>query len=566
MKLYTHQEDAVEETLAALAFGSDNIIIEAPTSFGKSLVISELAKKLDTNVVILVNIGELIDQIAEHLDELGTEYSVLKAGRDSDFDSSKKIQIVMSQTFYARQDKINIKGDYIIQDEGHKEYDTDRTKAILRKLKPKGVIRTTATPFDQAGFALPGSEIIRTITVKQLTEQGYLCPIKYIVPKWAQKIDYSGVKKSGNDYSLSELEAITNKKQHFKKAIDSIKELKMEKEKGIVFCSSIEQADMFAEEMRKNKIFAESYHSKTKDQEEKMTAFKTGKNRMLKNPLAEDDSLFNKEETHKEGDPVHWIVSVSKLSIGFSVKDIKCMLSLRPTKVRSLFIQMIGRGCRVHPNKQFTYFIDCAQNTSTHGFHYEDYLPPERTYMSDDKKLIEDATKHLVMEDLASVLEDELSEVTREAYVLKLEELKEKLKKKPGQMTIKELGTSYEISKDIEEIISIGAEIMTRKFGRPISKAGREYDYSPDWLAEPYYVAFNEYPDMQKRWTKSTKTRIRNIIKEEKNFNAVRFFIEFLVNKHKEDSMSIIEEYRKEPEVVENIPNIDNIDIDDIPF
>lgn len=562
MKLYAHQQDAVEETLGALAFGSESINIEAPTSFGKSLVIAELAKQLDTNVVILVNIGELINQIAEHLDEIGADYSILKAGRDNLFDPKKKIQIVMSQTFYARREKINLIGEYIIQDEGHKEYDTDRTKAIVKALKPKGIVRTTATPYDQLGFALPGSEIIRTITVRELTEQGYLSPIKYIIPKWAQKVDYSSVKKTGADYSTSQLEEITNKTGHMQQAIDSIKELKMQSEKGIVFCSSIEQADMFAELMRKNKIFAESYHSETKDQEAKMTAFKTGENRILKNPLAEDDSLFNKEEMHVQGDQVHWIVSVSKLSIGFSVKDIKCMLSLRPTKVRSLFIQMVGRGCRIHPSKDFTYYIDCAQNVSTHGLHYEDYVPPERTYTEEDRNRILEATKELVMEDLASILEDNLTELTREQYVIKLQELKEKLKKKPSTMTIKELGTSYEISKDIEEIIAIGAEIMTRKFGRPISKAGREYDYSPDWLAETYYDAFNQFPEMEKRWTKATKTRIRNIIKEEKNFNAVRFFIEFLVQKHEEEMVSIVDEYRKpEPEI-----KIDDIDDDDIPF
>lgn len=582
MKLYTHQENAVEETLASLMFGSKNVVIEAPTSFGKSLVISELAKRVEGKVVILVNISILIDHIAEHLDEIGETYSILKAGREKDFKPDEKIQIVMSQTFYARKDKLNIAANYIIQDERHKEYATDRTKAIENSVKPEGIIGLTATPYDQQGFMLPNvCEIIRTISVKELEEKGYLCPIKYYVPKWSEKIDYSSIKKTGNDYGISDLEKITNRKEHMNLIIDSMNKLDAKSHKGIVFCSSIEQSDIFAELLRKNGYSAESYHSETEHSEEKMESFKTNNPVKIKNTNADKDSLFNEEELFIEKNTVKWIVAVDKISIGFSVNDITMMVSMRPTQVLSLFRQMIGRGCRTHKDKEFTIFLDCAQNTSTHGFHYEIYNPPIRTGDQDvDKKNLHIEKSKLTLEDLHVVLEDNLQEILRTDYELKINELKKKLEKEPQDMEFKELIDSFEIAKTHIQIISIGAEIMTRVNGSPISKANKPYKYDPNWICEGMQEKFDKYPDVEDKWKRALKTRTRNIIKENKNFNALKFFIDFLEEKYIEENTSFLadaikqkqkemEEQNYYEEEYENKRNyIPEIDIDDcdIPF
>ena len=175
MKLYKHQQQAVDEILfEAEVIGSKNIVLEAPTSFGKSLVIAELCKCLNGKVVVLVNIEPLIDQIAEHLDLLKVEYSILKAGREAEYDETHRVHIVMSQTFYARVDSVNIECDYLIQDEVHREYKTDRTNAVMRKLQPKSRIGLTGTPYDQSGCALVDADLVRTITIPELEDDGYV--------------------------------------------------------------------------------------------------------------------------------------------------------------------------------------------------------------------------------------------------------------------------------------------------------------------------------------------------------------------------------------------------------
>ena len=183
--LRPYQENIINETLAAVQFGSNNVVIDSPPASGKSIIISKTAQELSKqgNVVISITITALLDQIASHLDMIGQSYSILKAGRESEFNPDEKIQLVQAHTLHARISKSPITASYYLQDEVHREYMTDRTRDILNFLKPKARIGYSGTCYDQAGFALEGAEMLQTTTVKDLQSQGYLCPIKYLIPK-----------------------------------------------------------------------------------------------------------------------------------------------------------------------------------------------------------------------------------------------------------------------------------------------------------------------------------------------------------------------------------------------
>lgn len=224
----------------------------------------------------------------------------------------------------------------------------------------------------------------------------------------------------------------------------------------------------------------------------------------------------------------------------------------------------------VEPNKERAIYIDCAKNVSMHGFHTEVYDPPIKTdNPEENKRLIAKAKEHLEREDLSVCLEDDkLEPITREFYLQKLEALEEAKKEDLWELSLGELGKLINVSKTYREIILYGMIMYTRIYGRPISKRGFEYDYSLDFLLEE--ESFNKYPDQHKKWIKAIKTRLRTIIKEEKNFNSIKFFVsDFLVGRHEEElaimqseSESNMEEPIREHH---NIPEID-IDIDEIPF
>ena len=50
--LRQYQEDIIEETLAAVEFGSDNIVIDSPPGSGKSIIIAKTAQHMALKVFI----------------------------------------------------------------------------------------------------------------------------------------------------------------------------------------------------------------------------------------------------------------------------------------------------------------------------------------------------------------------------------------------------------------------------------------------------------------------------------------------------------------------------------
>ena len=596
-----YQSDIIDETLAAVEFGSYNIVIDSPAGSGKSIIIAKTAQHLALKgkVVISITITALLDQIAEHLDLVGQDYSILKAGRESEFDITKQVQLVQAHTLHARLSTTKVDADYFLMDEVHREYKTDRTSAILNFLNPKARIGYSGTCYDQAGFALENAEMLTTTTVQNLQDQGYLCPIKYFVPKWAEQVDFSQVKSSGNDYNNAELERIINTTEHLQLAIESMNQMDAKNKKTLVFCSSIEQADKFTNMLNQAGYEAMSFHSKSDNSDDILHAFKHNvpfKKTNKKQKDQDTGDLFEDMPMAMNSEPekyVRCLVSINRLGIGFDCPDVVLGVQLRPTMVRSLFIQQVMRMARTHSSKKFSEYLDLAQTTSRFGFHTDHYVPLQRTGdKALDKKAMQDLEATYALDDISVVLDsDEPTFITRDSYVAQLEAIKKSLEKDLKSMSIQDLAKAYDLAKTHTDVITIACLIYTWKYGKPVAKgSGHSYNYKPEqfWSASffgkpdfhvlhdmQYY--FDEFPTMQKQWIKSLKTRCRNIIKEELGLFRITGFIQFLRNKHVEESVSMIDEYRKPEEDSEEeysypIPlstkDFQMIDIDDseIPF
>ena len=243
-------------------------------------------------------------------------------------------------------------------------------------------------------------------------------------------------------------------------------------------------------------------------------------------------------------------------------------------------------------HKQYTEYLDVAQCTSRFGFHTDHYIPLQRTGdRAVDKKAMQDLESTYALDDINVVLDsDEPTFITRDSYVAQLEAIKKSLEKDLTSMSIQDLAKAYDLAKTHYDVITIACLIYTWKYGKPVSKSGHSYNYKPEqYWSESFFgkpdfhvlhdmqYYFDEFPSMQKQWVKSLKTRCRNIIKEELGLFRITGFIQFLRNKHVEESVSMLDEYRKPEEDSEEeysypIPlstkNFPMIDIDDseIPF
>jgi len=344
--LRPYQQKALDELEACIAFGSTNLVLDATTSFGKTAMMAGICQLYDDkHIVIMTNIEPLINQIADTLRKMKISYSILKAGREKEFKPDARINIIMSQTYYARADKgtHDIKADILIIDERHREYNTPRTKKLITDLEPEVIIGLTGTPYDSKGFALHEAEIISTTTSQELTDQGFLSPLKFYVPRWAERVNYSKVKKSGNDFSMASLDEIIGTPTHIDHIVKSMNDLNAKNKKTLVFSSTIEMCDKLEDALKTDGYSVAAYHSKKskKENERIMHSFKnniefTGSDQELDNK-----TLF--DESHEPAAPIKCIVSVSKLNIGFSVEDIDLGVIVRKIGPRSLFVQSAGR-------------------------------------------------------------------------------------------------------------------------------------------------------------------------------------------------------------------------------
>ena len=246
----------------------------------------------------------------------------------------------------------------------------------------------------------------------------------------------------------------------------------------------------------------------------------------------------------------------------------------------------------IEPNKDEAEYLDLAQTTSRFGFHTDHYIPLQRTGdKTADKKAMQDLESTYALDDISVVLDsDEPTHITRDSYVEQLEAIKKSLEKDLKSMSIQDLAKAYDLAKTHIDVITIACLIYTWKYGKPVSKSGHSYNYKPEqYWSESFFgkpdfhvlhdmqYYFDEFPSMQKQWIKSLKTRCRNIIKEELGLFRITGFIQFLRNKHVEESVSMLDEYRK-PEIdseeeysypiplsTKNFPMID-IDDSEIPF
>ena len=89
-------------------------------------------------------------------------------------------------------------------------------------------------------------------------------------------------------------------------------------------------------------------------------------------PPAEREQLINRfrgtgTRTLFDNHELKYLVNVSVLTTGFDAPSIDCVVLLRPTMSPGLYAQMIGRGFRLHQDKENCLVLDFGGNVERHG-------------------------------------------------------------------------------------------------------------------------------------------------------------------------------------------------------
>ena len=320
MLLRNYQSTSITRLREAFKINKRVLFVLA-TGGGKTAIFSAIAQASPKHILIVAHRKELIDQINERL---------------GDYDRNR-ITVMTVQTAVKRT--AQIKAEFIIIDEAHHTAAGSWQK-ILEAYPDAYVLGVTATPCRLDGHGLSPSfqTMIEGPSIRELISMGYLCN----AVTYGSERDYSMIKTSGSDYSISSMQEHLMKSKITGEAVNEWRKYANEKQ-TIVFCVSIKHAE-----------FTAAMFSIVGHKAEVLTS---------RNTKEEREAIimrFKNKETRL-------LVSVDIISEGFDVPSCEAVILMRPTKSLSLYLQQVGRALRTHEGKDKAIILDHAGNCFRHG-------------------------------------------------------------------------------------------------------------------------------------------------------------------------------------------------------
>ena len=368
-ELRPYQAEAKQAILAAWDEGYRKTLLVLPTGCGKTVVFSSVTEdqvNKGHRVLIMAHRGELLDQAADKLKEASGLDSVLEKAESTSLGSFLPVTVGSVQSLAQEKRLARFPNDYfqdIIVDEAHHCL-SDSYKRVLDHFPDANILGVTATPdrgdmknlgefFDSKAYEYSMTEAIR---------EGYLCPIKaQMIPL---ELDIADVGISSGDFSAGEIGHALEPYLH---QIAAEMATYCQGRKTVVFLPLIATSQKFCAMLNDAGLRAAEVNGNSDDRSEVLADFEAGKYDVLCNSML--------------------------LTEGWDCPSVDCIVVLRPTKIRSLYQQMVGRGMRLSPGKTELLLLDFLWMTERH-----DLCRPSALISKDeaiakkiDERMVEDA-------------------------------------------------------------------------------------------------------------------------------------------------------------------------------
>jgi DNA repair protein RadD len=345
MDLRPYQLEAVDSALNALDAGG-NPALQLATGTGKSLIIAELARRrLPGRTWVLTHVQQLVRQnAATYARHTGAEPGVVCTGlKRRDYDAPiiyGTIQTVISATGRMPPPAL------IIIDEAHRvphnHGEPTQYERLLSGQPQAQRIAMTATPWRMDNGVIYGEgeqfwfdRLAYAYNVPRAVQEGYLCPLVGV--ETAVQLDVGGV-KIDSDYVQSEVANLETEEWLISVA-RSLGELAVRRRHVAVYCPTVVAAKRAALVIQAMTGWTTEVLTSALDEEQRQAVlgrFTSGQTRVL--------------------------CSVDMLTTGFDHPALDCIVCLRPTLSSSLWVQMQGRGTRLHESKRNCLILDYVGN------------------------------------------------------------------------------------------------------------------------------------------------------------------------------------------------------------
>ena len=402
-ELRPYQQQARDRIHAEWDAGHTRTLLVLPTGTGKTIVFASVAAdqvRAGDRVLILAHGGELLEQAADKRQRSTGLVSAVEKAESTCLDSWFRVVVGSVQTLQRTARLERFPQDYfgtIIIDEAHHAI-TDGYRRILDYFSGAKVLGVTATP-DRGDMRNLGEVFDSLAFEYKLTDaikEGYLC--KIMAQTIPLQLDITSVTMSGGDYAVGDLGTALDP---YLEQIAAEMARRCKSRKTVVFLPLIKTSQKFRDLLNAHGFRAAEVNGQSADRKEVLADFDAGKYNVLCNSML--------------------------LTEGWDCPSVDCVVVLRPTKVRSLYSQMVGRGTRLSPGKTDLLLLDFLWMTDKHE------LCRPADLVCEDRTVARQMTEHLAetgcpedIEEAAAQASEDVVAQREEALAKQLEEQRRK--------------------------------------------------------------------------------------------------------------------------------------------
>ena len=402
-ELRPYQQQARDRIHAEWDAGHTRTLLVLPTGTGKTIVFASVAAdqvRAGDRVLILAHRGELLEQAADKLQRSTGLVSAVEKAESTCLDSWFRVGVGSVQTLQRTARLERFPQDYfgtIIIDEAHHAI-TDGYRRILDYFSGAKVLGVTATP-DRGDMRNLGEVFDSLAFEYKLTDaikEGYLC--KIMAQTIPLQLDITSVTMSGGDYAVGDLGTALDP---YLEQIAAEMARRCKSRKTVVFLPLIKTSQKFRDLLNTYGFRAAEVNGQSDDRRQVLADFDAGKYNVLCNSML--------------------------LTEGWDCPSVDCVVVLRPTKVRSLYSQMVGRGTRLSPGKADLLLLDFLWMTDKHE------LCRPADLVCEDRTVARQMTEHLAetgcpedIEEAAAQASEDVVAQREEALAKQLEEQRRK--------------------------------------------------------------------------------------------------------------------------------------------
>jgi len=339
MELRAYQLEALRAVLREWRTVKRTLLV-LPTGTGKTIVFSHLAKRLTDagkRVMILAHREELIDQA---IDKLYRATGIFASKEMAKYQANRGAGVVVGSVQTLAGARLESwpadHFDVLIIDEAHHTL-ADTYIAIIERFSTARLLGVTATPDrgDKKGLQKVYDSIAYQYRLGKAIKEGHLAPVKALT--LPLEIDLSSVRTQAGDFSASDT---GHALEPYLDSIADAMALQCFGRKTVAFLPLIVTSKALTAKLQARGVRAAEINGTSKDRREILQDFSAGKYHVLCNSML--------------------------LTEGWDEPSVDCIVCLRPTKIRALYAQIVGRGMRLHPGKSHLLLLDFLWHTARH--------------------------------------------------------------------------------------------------------------------------------------------------------------------------------------------------------